>query len=87
MALKSQGDPACTQEMVQAIFLRQHATAGGKPAWNIFMNYARFFGGGETGDKEADRKSRFVDLDFEKFSSATTEPTIDITKKSSSNSA
>jgi len=49
------------------------------------MNYA-CLGGGETGDKDAGRKPRFASLDFEKLSSAIVTPTIDITKKSSSDS-
>jgi hypothetical protein len=76
-------------EMVQAIFLRQQATAGRNyhplPTGSIFMNYA-CLGGGETGDKETGRKPRFTGLEFEKPGSAIVTPTIDITKKSSSNS-
>ena len=50
------------------------------------LNYEDF-GGGDTGDKEVDSKSRFMGLNFEKFSAAITAPRIDLTIKSLSNSA
>lgn len=55
------------------------------PARNIFVHYADL-GGGETGDKDTDWKSRFLILDFEKLNFAIGVLTIDMTKKSSSNS-
>ena len=50
------------------------------------LNYEDF-GGGDTGDKDVDLKSRFIGLDFEKFRSVIAALTIDITIKSPSNSA
>jgi len=50
------------------------------------LNYEDF-GGGDTGDKEADSKSKFIGLDFKKLNAAIAAQTIDITIRSLSNSA